>query len=400
MYRIRRNITYVLCLCKLVLAWLYVQCHKKSLYAREIWLFIEKHGEARDNASHLFRYIRSEHPEVNAYFCLTLNSADNKNVVPYGNVIRAGSLKHYVYYIAAKYSISSQRNGACPHPAGWVYRFRHFCRKDQKVVFLQHGITKDDAPMLEYNKTRFDLFVCAAPREYEHIHVNRHYPVDKVKLLGFCRYDKLYEAKSPHKQILIMPTFRKYLIAADLERDATEAECKMFVESDFYTHYCALLTDTRLLQTARELGYQITYYMHYSLQSFTKLFFPYGNDVVTIADRQHYDVQKLMIDSAIMVTDFSSVFFDFAYMMKPELFFQFDEQKFRAGHYAEGYFDYRRDGFGPVYTETTDVVDELIRLMKNGCQMESQYKERVNAFFAFRDNENCKRNYEAIRTIQ
>ena len=100
-----------------------------------------------------------------------------------------------------------------------------------------------------------------------------------------------------------------------------------------------------------------------------------------------------------MVTDFSSVFFDFAYMKKPEIFFQFDEGAYRSKHYSEGYFDYRRDGFGPVYTDREDVVRCLIRLMENGCEMEQTYQDKVDAFFAFRDHSNCERNYEAIKAL-
>ena len=42
-----------------------------------------------------------------------------------------------------------------------------------------------------------------------------------------------------------------------------------------------------------------------------------------------------------MITDYSSVFFDFSYMRKPVIFYQFDEKKFRKAQYAEGYFSYK-----------------------------------------------------------
>ena len=36
-----------------------------------------------------------------------------------------------------------------------------------------------------------------------------------------------------------------------------------------------------------------------------------------------------------MITDYSSVAIDFAYMKKPTLYYQFDEEKFRRGQYAQ-----------------------------------------------------------------
>lgn len=383
---------------KLFLAFIYVQFNRQRLYRMDIWLVQEKHTEARDNGYHLFKYLRTVHPEIKAFYSITRNSADRRKVEPYGNIIDADTIKHYVYYLSAKYSIGSQKWGACPYPTDWVNRFHFLCRKDQKIIFLQHGITKDAVPGLDFYRTNFDLFICAGKPEYQHILQNLHYPESNAKLVGFCRFDNLNIDKKG-KQILIMPTFRQWLAAEDREKDATAEECTKFMQSDFYANYAGLLLDLALLETARKNHYWIVFYLHYSLQSFTKTFAKYGNDVVTIADRQHYDVQQLMLESAVMVTDFSSVFFDFAYMKKPEIFFQFDEDAYRAKHYSEGYFDYRRDGFGPVYTDCEDVVRYLTELMENGCEMEQTYQDKVDAFFAFRDHSNCERNYEAIKAL-
>lgn len=49
-----------------------------------------------------------------------------------------------------------------------------------------------------------------------------------------------------------------------------------------------------------------------------------------------------------MVTDYSSVAFDFAYMKKSLVYAQFDREAFFEGQtYDEGYFNYETDGFGP-----------------------------------------------------
>ena len=72
------------------------------------------------------------------------------------------------------------------------------------------------------------------------------------------------------------------------------------------------------------------------------------NKDIIIADKDTFDVQDLLIRSQILITDYSSVFFDFAYMKKPEIFFQFDNERYRNSHYKEGYFSYELDGFGKV----------------------------------------------------
>ena len=72
------------------------------------------------------------------------------------------------------------------------------------------------------------------------------------------------------------------------------------------------------------------------------------NNSIIIAHKDDYDVQDLLIRSSVLVTDYSSVFFDFAYMGKPVIYYQFDEDEFRKNHYQEGYFSYREHGFGRV----------------------------------------------------
>ena len=397
--KLKHYFAYLVCVFKLVVAWFCVLFRRKQLYAMDLWIIQEKHTEARDNGYHLFKYIRTVHPEINAYYSITKDSADLGKVRQLGNVVIADSFRHYVYYLAAKNSIGSQKFGACPYPTDWVNRFRFLCRRDQKVIFLQHGILGNAAPGLAFEKTRFDLFVVSAQREYDFVRHELRYPVGRVQLLGLCRFDNLLNANSTHRQILIMPTFRSYLSAKARERDATEGECARFMQSDFYKNYYELLSDERLLNVLHEQKYKIIFYMHYSLQAYTKCFAELEGEDVLIADRAGYDVQTLLMESDVLVTDYSSIFFDFAYMKKPEAFFQFDQETFRKKHYDVGYFDHSKDGFGPVFTDRSDLVDFLIGQVRMGCVMEKEYERKVDAFFYFHDQQNCMRNFSAIEGL-
>lgn len=393
MKRIRNYLTYIKCILCFILAWIIVHIFKRSLIKEDIWLFQEKHTEARDNAYHLYRYVKENHPDIKAYFSIKKDSPDERKLIEYGNIIHSDSLLHYEYWIATKYSIGSQPYGACPYPSHWNYRLKKYCRKDQKTIFLRHGISKDAIPVFN---TKFDLFVCSAPRELEFIQEKYGYSPKNAQLLGLCRFDNLMASNNVSNQILIMPTFRKYLVANNNEKDASAKECAAFKQSLFYKEYSKLLSDKRLLEYLRNADVKMVFYLHYSLQSFTKIFKEFENETVIVADRRYHDVQDLLIKSSILVTDYSSVFFDFAYMGKPEVFFQFDENEYRAGHYKKGYFDYRIDGFGPVYKNVEDVVDYLIKILEENCTTDPIYLDRINQFFSIRDNHNCERTYNAI----
>lgn len=102
-----------------------------------------------------------------------------------------------------------------------------------------------------------------------------------------------------------------------------------------------------------------------------------------------------------MVTDYSSVVFDFAYLRKPVVYLQPDREEFFSGHlYDQGYFSYDDDGFGPVIDTVDGLVAELIQLIAQDGQMPAEYRRRADAFFAFEGGGNCERLYHSIRRSQ
>lgn len=383
---------------KLIVAWVWFKLLAQRLLSKDIWLFEEKHTEARDNAFHLYKYVKENHPDINAFYVIVKGSVDEDRIEKYGSTIHADTLKHYIFWLSSKYSISSQPYGAIPYPADKMYRYRKLCRNDQKVIFLQHGIIKDDLPRLDYSRTGFDLFSCSAIPEAKYVCEGLHYPKENVRLIGLCRFDKLFKS-IPNKIILIMPTFRHWLRSSNTDVEANDNELIRFKKSDFFKHYCKLLTNEELITCARNNDYKIIFYMHYALQSYMKAFANCGSNVVTIADRFHYDVQQLLIDSAVLITDYSSVFFDFAYMEKPEIFYQFDEKKYREEHYKQGYFDYRENAFGPVFNEQKEVIEYLKDLIGRDCKMDAVYRKRTKGFFMNQDRNNCQRTYNAIKEL-
>ena len=105
-------------------------------------------------------------------------------------------------------------------------------------------------------------------------------------------------------------------------------------------------------------------------------------------------------ENKLMVTDYSSVSYDFAYLKKPVIYAQFDIDTFFEGHtYTKGYFDDERDGFGPVCYNYEDTVNSIIKYIENDCKMDEKYEKRVNDFYYRFDTDNCKRVYKAILKI-
>lgn len=102
--------------------------------------------------------------------------------------------------------------------------------------------------------------------------------------------------------------------------------------------------------------------------------------------------QKLFNESSILITDYSSVAFDFAYLKKPVIYYQFDEN-----HLEKGYFDYNTMGFGEVINDHEILIQLIIQYLKENCEMKEEYVNRVNAFYAYSDKDNCKRVFQVLK---
>ena len=83
-------------------------------------------------------------------------------------------------------------------------------------------------------------------------------------------------------------------------------------------------------------------------------------------------------------------------MRKPVVYYQYDEAAFRAEQYAKGYFDYRENGFGEVVETQDALLNNLQHILDNDLRPDEKYLNRMNTFFKFNDQNNCKRVYEAI----
>lgn len=357
---------------------------------RDLWIVSERGDDAGDNGYAFFSYMRRKHPECNVKYIIKTNAPDAVKVGKIGTIIPYGSLEHYLSIILAKVLISSHILGYTTND----YLFKKFERRGMlkgKRVFLQHGITKDDTLQLYRNETSPDIFVCAVKKEADYVKSRFGHPDSVVRLVGLCRYDNLplhaYERKT--KRLLLMPTWRQELYFYS-KRD--------FCGTSYYKNWQALLSSKKFIDLLKKYDYQAVFYPHHQMQKFVSAFTSVSDRVI-VASSKDYEVQKLLIDSDVLITDFSSVFFDYAYMQKPLIYFQFDKQEFRKKHYRQGWFSYEKDGFGKVLESVEDVLTELGEILDRGSTMESLYLERCSEVFEFNDSCNCERNYKAIQEL-
>lgn len=359
---------------------------------RELWLLCDTENEARDNAYWLFRYIREQHPKQDVVYAIHKASPDYERVKNLGEIVEYGSLKHWIYYLAAAKNVSSQKMGK-PN-AAICYVLEVYGIIKNKRAFLQHGIITADLSFLYYEHTKMSLFVTSTHDEWKYVEEHYHYPKGYVKELGLCRFDQLHSYNVKKNQILFMPTWRMYIRNELLAENKMRREEK-FKQTDYFKYWDGLLENRDFIDFIERNDLQVVFYPHREMQPFLHCFHV-EHPNIRIASWPKDDVQELLKESAYLVTDFSSVAMDFAYMKKPLLYYQFDNEKFRASHHAAGYFDFKTEGFGPVCVTPKEVVAELKTSFIEEFVNQEKYLERHGVYFDLWDTENCRRNYEAI----
>lgn len=354
---------------------------------KKYWLVSEVDFDARDNGIHFFKYLNNEHKDINSIYLISKKNPNYQMVKDIGKVVEPHSYKHMLIFIASQAKISTLVHGCSPSWCVTKYLLKHHCIG--KNIALKHGIFKNLHPNYFKKNAHLDLICCGAKPEFDFIDNNFGYERGVAKYTGLARFDALHNLETK-KEIFVMPTWRRWL---DLINSKEEFEV-----SDYFVNWIGLLKDENFLKMVNDNNLTICFYVHPKLNRFIESFDDVKN--VTFLNSKNGDsVQQHLKEAAIMITDFSSVFFDFAYMRKPAIYFQFDEDKYYESHYIKAYFDYRDNGFGPVAINKEEAISALNEIVKNNMCMKNKYLKRAEEFFPLYDEKNCERIYNSILEV-
>ena len=372
----------------------------KPLQSKPVWLLSDRTSVAGDNGEAMFRYLCAlEQKPAKLYFAVSEQSADYAALKAVGRVVKAKSYRHKLLYLLSDLNISSHADSdVVSQFPGYNDPYRDI-ESRIRYVFLQHGVTKDDlSDWLNRYRSNISGLVTAARPEAESFRTGAYfYPDDVIWLTGFPRFDRLYHDEK--RCITIMPTWRRAWSTPADPLTGLRGLRDGFTEGAFYRFYNTLLNDRRLLDAAKKYGYTLRFLPHPTLQPHVDLFTPDPEIMVLHASTPY---RQVFAESDLILTDYSSVAFDFAYLRKPVVYAQFDREEFFSGEhvYVKGYFDYERDGFGEVETDYEATVDRLIEYMEHGCALKDEYRARIDGFFAYNDTENCRRVCEKLRELE
>ncbi len=368
---------------------------------KEIWMISDRLEKADDNGEVFFSYINAESKKsgIDTYFVINKETEAYGQLQKIGKVVPFHSLKFKMLSLLCDKVVSSQGEDRVFNPFFGQMQLYKDILHHQKFVFLQHGVTKDDlSGWLARTNKNISLFVTSTRRECQSIlEYDYGYDERQVKCTGFPRFDCLYD--NAKKVIVFMPTWRAYLVGKyDVQKE--ERILKSGFENSAYCRmYRQVFLNRKLQETVKKYHFELKFLMHPSMPRESIKYLGCEGKMEILDKNTRY--RDMFAEAKLVVTDYSSAVFDFAYLGKPVLYYQQDSEEFFSGKhtYQKGYFDYEKDGFGEVEYTAEALVDRLIEYMENGCQLKEVYRKRIEETFPYRDKKNCERVYEAIRAL-
>lgn len=362
-----------------------------KIFIRDFWLVCEAENEARDNGYWFYKWVRENRPKQKIAYAINKKSPDYAKVKDLGKTVQYGSAAHWFWYIVADKNISSQKGGKPNAAVCYMFEVVLGMRKNNRV-FLQHGVIINKLEWLFYSNTYARMFCTSSVYEYEYVKNTFGYPDGYVKLTGLTRFDRLHDIEVDKDLILVMPTWRNWL-----GRESADNKNLDFADTLYYKKWNEFLSSPKLDTLLKKYNKRLLFYPHRNMQKFLH-YFDTKSENIEIADWKKYDIQDCLKKAALMITDYSSVFFDFSYMRKPVIFYQFDEQEFRQKQYEEGYFDYHDTMLGKWSDNLDDLLNCFEDELKSGCRMIDE--DVIKTIFPMWDTKNSERTYNEIKALK
>lgn len=369
-------------------------------YPKNIWIVSEREMQAQDNGIAFFKYLNNSHKEISSYYLIHKDSKELEEVKEIGNTLIIGSIKHKLFFLKSEVIATTEKNVIEPWGSNVFYKYFSFLYPKKTRVFLQHGITDKDVSHVYGNQvSNFDLFITASEREREFIIDKFGYDKKQVVCTGFSRYDWLKNTEK-NNYMLYMPTWRRNLVDPEEKNREKILETRnKFIKSKYYLEIMKVLNDKKLGKILKQYDFKLLFISHHTLNCFIDLFSSNLENVEFIKS-EDVVIKDMLLKSKLLITDYSSVHFDSAYLGNGNLYYQFDIDDFFEKHAGISYYSYEDDGFGPVTDNLNELIEHIENFISNNCSRERIYSNRVDKFFTFNDDKNSQRIYESIKEYQ
>lgn len=366
--------------------------HIKKKSSKKTILVGEYPHTARDNGLAFFKYLMKHcRHEFYTYYIITADSPDFDSLAPFkDNVLIFGSNKHTDAFLEADYIVSSHSSFyLCPFSTNFALNTYY----QKKCYFIQHGITlqKDVTHLYSFDENHFiDYFITSSDRESKLIESDYHFPKENILEFGMPRFDKLFGLKQRLKRTYSIGTNKTIFAFFTWRTYLNNLKNEDFVQTDYYIEIMKLLNDS-FWEENPDLTLIIR--LHPNLEKYSHLLSTKHSNVRISTESDSNNIQSYIINSDIMITDFSSAALDFSIMEKPTIYYV--PLKERDDDF-NNYLPYLPGDVVKNYSE----LMTTIKSYANKKKYTTTYIDKLNSIYKQRDNKASFRLVEHIKNNQ
>lgn len=324
-----------------------------------------------DSPKYIYEYLNQAYP--NKYKCIWVVN-DKKTKIPYGAIkVKRFSIRYAYYFARCKYDVLNVRQ------PNWI-------RKRKGNVFLEtwHGtplkrLVFDQEEVCGASPLHKQQFYRQS-RDWDFLISDNGFSTETFKR-AFLFHNEIVECGYPRNDVLYAPDKEARIVKLKdklgIPKDKkTILYAPTWRDDEYYgkgEYKFALKLDLHELK--RQLGdeYVLLLRTHYYIAD--------SIDTTGIEDfafnvSKYDDISELYLISDILITDYSSVFFDYANLRRPILFYTYDLEKYRD--MLRGfYLDIEREMPGPLlFTQ-----EEVIAAIKDISDIEERYQDKYEEFY-------------------
>lgn len=229
------------------------------------------------------------------------------------------------------------------------------------VYYLGHGLLalKRMTSDYSYNSGLFDRVSVGSTFDYKVHREKLGFGRDNIRKLGYPRWSDLLNSqksnKNDTKYILYFPTWRPWVDKLSEEE---------FLESDYFINIQKFINNQKVIDILNKSGYKLIVYLHPNIRRFSKQLDAGKSPFINIITNENVSVEKLEIMSDMIISDYSSVVWDFAIQSKSVIYYQFDQERYIATQGS--YIDLKQPIYGQVVTNVEELVNALESCLTKG----------------------------------
>ena len=344
-----------------------------------------------DNCKYIYQYLAKEYGSKYRYIWV-IN--DKKTNIP-GDVTKVKYLgiRWFYYTSRARYYVNNMRQPR------WMYR-----REGSVMLETWHGTPLKklvfDMDDIHAATPRYKMDVYTQSRKWTYLMSDNPfstkvfescflYPKERIVEIGYPRNDILYapdrERRAAEiKKGLSIPQGKKVILYAPTWRD-----------DEYYgpgRYQFTLKLDLRKMKERLGSQYVILIRTHYFIADAVDTA---GLEGFAFNVSRYNDIAELYLISDICITDYSSVFFDYANLRRPILFYVYDFEKYRDT--LRGfYIDMKTEVPGPLLFNEQEVLEAIEHIDEIENEYETLYTAFCDRFCCIDDGQASRRACEVL----